>query len=235
MTGVTLASSLPKTPEWKFTLSPVYTIDLDGHGTVLLSADYTRTSSLYNDPENTSLLRRPATDVLNASITYKAPSDHWEPVGGVTNLTNDRYLTTGQNQVAGGVAYGTYNRPMEWFVTARPKYLALDINPVTLGALPPEELGKALPIIMEEFGWGDGGLSVTIGACQLPPLLALMFGKEYLLQRYPVDLIGCWAITEPDHGSDSLDPSKQIFHPQGNYGRPNCCDATKFQTVAITY
>ena len=104
----------------------------------------------------------------------------------------------------------------------RPKYLALDINPVTLGALSPTELGKVLPIIMEEFGWGDGGLSVTIGACQLPPLLALMFGKQYLIERYPIDLIGCWAITEPDHGSDSLDPSKQIFHPEGKYGRPNC-------------
>jgi alkylation response protein AidB-like acyl-CoA dehydrogenase len=75
---------------------------------------------------------------------------------------------------------------------------------------------------MEEFGWGDSGLSVTIGACQLPPLLALMFGKQYLLERYPVDLIGCWAITEPDHGSDALDPAGQIFHPQGTYGKPNC-------------
>ena len=122
VTGVTLASSLPKTPEWKFTLSPVYTIELGGHGTVLLSADYTRTSSLYNDTENTALLRRPATDMLNASITYKAPSDNWELVGGATNLTNSRYLTTGQNQVAGGLAYGTYNRPVEWFVTARAKF-----------------------------------------------------------------------------------------------------------------
>jgi acyl-CoA dehydrogenase len=109
-----------------------------------------------------------------------------------------------------------------YYTEFRPKYLALDVNPVTLGALPPEELGKVLPIIMEEFGWGDGGLSVTIGACQLPPLLALIFGKEYLLERFPVDLIGCWAITEPDHGSDALDPSKQIFHANGNYGRPNC-------------
>ena len=109
-----------------------------------------------------------------------------------------------------------------YYTEFRPKYLALDINPVTLSEIPPEELGKVLPIIMEEFGWGDGGLSVTIGACQLPPLLALMFGKQHLLERFPVDLIGCWAITEPDHGSDALDPSKQIFHPEGKYGRPNC-------------
>lgn len=115
----------------------------------------------------------------------------------------------------------------------RPKYLALGVNPVTLSELPPEDLGRVLPIIMEEFGWGDGGLSVTIGACQLPPLLALMFGKSYLLDRYPVDLIGCWAITEPDHGSDALDPSRQIFHPRGNYGRPNCVARIEGDNVIV--
>ena len=120
-----------------------------------------------------------------------------------------------------------------YFTEFRPKYLALDINPVTLSELPPEELGKVLPIMMEEFGWGDGGLSVTIGACQLPPLMALMFGKPYLLERFPVDLIGCWAITEPDHGSDSLDPSKQIFHPEGKYGRPNCVARIEGDKVVI--
>jgi len=120
-----------------------------------------------------------------------------------------------------------------YFTEFRPKYLALDLNPVTLGALTPAEVGRVMPIIMEEFGWGDGGLSVTIGACQLPPLLALMFGKSYLLERYPVDLIGCWAITEPDHGSDALDPSKQIFHPQGSYGRPNCVARIEGDKVII--
>lgn len=109
-----------------------------------------------------------------------------------------------------------------YYTEFRPKYLALEINPLTLAELSPAELGKVLPIIMEEFGWGDGGLSVTIGACQLPPLISLMMGKPHLLEKYPVDLIGCWAITEPDHGSDALDPSRQIFHPQGDYGRPNC-------------
>ena len=122
VTGVTLASSLPKTPEWKFTLSPVYTIDLASHGSVLLSADYTHTSSLFNDTENTPLLQRPATDVVNASITYRAEGEKWSISAGATNLTDDRYLTTGQNQVAGGETYGTYNRPREWYATARVKF-----------------------------------------------------------------------------------------------------------------
>lgn len=63
---VTLVSSVPKALEWKFTLSPVYTIDLDSHGSVRLSADCTRTSSLYNDTENTPLLRWPGTKASTA-------------------------------------------------------------------------------------------------------------------------------------------------------------------------
>jgi len=119
VTGVTLGSALPKTPEWKFTLSPQYTIDLAAHGELLLSADYTHTSSLFNDTENTPLLRRPATDMLNASVTYREPGGDWEVALGASNLTDDRYLTTGQNQVAGGVTYGTFSRPREWYLTGR--------------------------------------------------------------------------------------------------------------------
>ncbi len=33
-----------------------------------------------------------------------------------TNLTDDRYLITGQAQIAGGQIYGTYNRPREWYL-----------------------------------------------------------------------------------------------------------------------
>jgi iron complex outermembrane receptor protein len=119
VTGVTLNSALPKTPDWKFTFSPQYTIDLGNGGEVLLSADYTFTSSLYNDTENTPLLRRPSTNMLNASVTYREPEGNWELALGGTNLTDDRYLTTGQNQVAGGVTYGTFSRPREWYLTGR--------------------------------------------------------------------------------------------------------------------
>ena len=119
VTGVTLNSRLPKTPEWKFTFSPQYRIGLGGHGDVMLSADYTRTSSIFNDTENTVLIARPLTNMLNASITYRAPDKKWELAIGGTNLTDDRYLTTGQGQIAGGVTYGTYNRPREWYLTGR--------------------------------------------------------------------------------------------------------------------
>jgi alkylation response protein AidB-like acyl-CoA dehydrogenase len=104
----------------------------------------------------------------------------------------------------------------------REKFLELEITPSAFGDFSAEERARLIPMIFEEFGWADAGLSITIGACQLPHGLAIEFGKFHLLEKYKWDLIGSWAITEPDHGSDSLDGNGQIFHPKGDYGRPNC-------------
>ena len=75
-----------------------------------------------NDLGNTALLNRPGVDMLNLSATYRLPGDHWEVSVGGTNVLDERYIVTGQNQ--GGVAaiYGTYNDPSEWFATLRASY-----------------------------------------------------------------------------------------------------------------
>lgn len=115
----------------------------------------------------------------------------------------------------------------------RRQFLDLEINPASLSEFTPQQLGRIMPMMIEELGWGDAGLTITIGACSLPPLMAAMFNRTALLERYPHHLRGCWAITEPDHGSDSLDPNKQIFHPQGKYGKPNCIATIKGDQLVI--
>jgi alkylation response protein AidB-like acyl-CoA dehydrogenase len=119
------------------------------------------------------------------------------------------------------------------FWNFREQFLELGINPEFFAGLTPRQHGRIMPMIIEELGWGDAGLTITIGACTLPPLMAAMFNKTNLLERYPPYLRGCWAITEPDHGSDSLDPNKQLFHPRGSYGRPNCIATIKGDQVVI--
>jgi alkylation response protein AidB-like acyl-CoA dehydrogenase len=104
----------------------------------------------------------------------------------------------------------------------RRKFLELGVDVATFGAMEPADRARIMPMVFEEFGAADAGLSVTIGACQLPNALAYAFGNQWLVERFPNDRIGCWSITEPDHGSDSLDPSRQIFHARGEYGKPNC-------------
>jgi iron complex outermembrane recepter protein len=112
--GVFPGGTLPKTPKLKFNISPRYEIDLGDKGSVVLLADYTHSSSLWNDTERAFLLERPSTDLLNGSITYKAPAN-WDITLGMTNITDERYLVTGQAQIAGGLFYGTYSRPREWY------------------------------------------------------------------------------------------------------------------------
>jgi iron complex outermembrane receptor protein len=112
--GVIPGATLPKTPKWKFNISPRYQVELANGSSVILLADYTHSSKLKNDTEGYFLLVRPATDILNASIQYKA-AENWALTFGGTNLTDERYLVTGQAQFAGGQAYGTYSRPREWY------------------------------------------------------------------------------------------------------------------------
>ncbi len=83
------------------------------------TADYTKTAELFNDSLNTPELRRPSTSMLNAAITYLAPGDNFEIALGGTNLTNDRWLTTGSINLAAGEKVRTYNRPLEWYLSAR--------------------------------------------------------------------------------------------------------------------
>jgi iron complex outermembrane receptor protein len=120
--GVFKGAPLPKTPKFKWNFSPRYEADLGSHGSLVFLGDVTLTSSMWNDTERTFLLQRPQTTVVNASVTYRDPSDHWELTAGGTNLTNERYLTTGQAQLAGGQIYGTYSRPAEWYARLGVKF-----------------------------------------------------------------------------------------------------------------
>ncbi len=91
-----------------------------------------------------------------------------------------------------------------------------------LEGLEPAQTAKIFSIVLEELGWGDGGLAVSLTSSLNPQMQAMNFGNAFLSARFPATMLGCWGITEPDHGSDCVDPSQHTFHPQGKRGRPNC-------------
>lgn len=117
--GVNLNSRLPKTPETQINISPQFHVPLAGGASLVFNVDYFFVSDMYNDAENSPLLFRDDSNVLNGSATYRSGDDKWDIVLGGTNLTDERFLTTGQAQIAGGQIYGTYNRPVEWYLTFR--------------------------------------------------------------------------------------------------------------------
>jgi alkylation response protein AidB-like acyl-CoA dehydrogenase len=85
----------------------------------------------------------------------------------------------------------------------------------------PEELGGAnlsgldAHIVSEEMGWGSSDFAIGLGACGMPFTMAFMASQmtgnqalmEEIVMPYVKDreakYVGCWAITEPQHGSDT--------------------------------
>ncbi|WP_427967635.1 TonB-dependent receptor [Altererythrobacter sp.] len=114
--GAFVGASLPKTAKWSINVSPRYELSLGNGGSVVLLADWTHKSEVWNDVARYLPLRRPPIDILNASISYREPDGRWDLTVGGTNLTDERYLVSGGANDAAGVYFGSYNRPSEWYV-----------------------------------------------------------------------------------------------------------------------
>jgi len=110
---------LPKTPKFKGFFGPQYAFNLPNSAGLLLDADVTYITKEYNDIGNTWQLARPAMSLFNASITYQAPSRQWEVAVGGINLSDKRYVVSGQNQGGVAVIDASYNAPREWYATFR--------------------------------------------------------------------------------------------------------------------
>lgn len=79
--------------------------------------------------------------------------------------------------------------------------------PKDLGGLEVDALSGAL--VAELMGWAASGLTISLGVCSIPFTWAMLSPApemQDLVRQFIEDkeakLRGCWAITEPDHGSD---------------------------------
>lgn len=88
-----------------------------------------------------------------------------------------------------------------------------DLESATLD-LSPLEQARLRSLTSEELGWGDSGLAISLGVSGFHRIFSVMSGRDALIDRFVKsgsDEIGCWAITEPDHGSDSLTVTEPHF------------------------
>ena len=91
----------------------------------------------------------------------------------------------------------------------------------------PEEVGGMMDgldplagvLATEEMGYGDAGLAVSLGVGAFPFRVASMSPEpemQALARAYCEDseaaLIGCWGITEPDHGTDWVMGTTEDFN-----------------------
>jgi acyl-CoA dehydrogenase len=110
---------------------------------------------------------------------------------------------------------------MLWDAFRRYAELGLDVLGEQSGELSPHEQARIRYITSEELGWGDAGLAIAFGVRGFPLMIARSSGNQELVDIVKHNLTGCWAITEPDHGSDMLDFAGRIKAPQHEHGRPN--------------
>ena len=74
-------------------------------------------------------------------------------------------------------------------------------------------------IFWEELGYGSVGFAVSLGVSLFAPFMASMLADDYIVENVikpfanckDASIIGCWAITEPNHGSDTLTPGMEHF------------------------
>jgi iron complex outermembrane receptor protein len=120
--SITLKTKFPKTPMWKFNINPEWDHDLGNDMALQLQASYTHTSSLYNDSQNTPLLKRPSLDLIDLSAQMSFADGKYSVQIGGTNITDERYITEGSHNYAAGFVDASYNPPGQWYATVRLKY-----------------------------------------------------------------------------------------------------------------
>ena len=103
------------------------------------------------------------------------------------------------------------------------QFAELGLKPSAFADMPRSDQARLIPIVYEELGYGDSGLGISLAAGSLASLVS-HYAENQAMIDLTEDKLGCWAITEPDHGSDILDYNRENAYPieSYNYGKPNC-------------
>jgi len=82
-------------------------------------------------------------------------------------------------------------------------------------------------IVLEELAWGSVDFAISLGVACFPAFFASMVPTDRLIDEIiepycactDASIIGCWGITEPEHGSDTLCPFTPQFEDPGITGQ----------------
>jgi iron complex outermembrane receptor protein len=117
--GMSMHDMLINLPRWTASVGGTYTLPLPHDRDAGVHFDYSFKDRMARDSLNTPELVSGSFGLFNTSVFYGPDSGHWQLVLGVENLTDKRYLVTGNNNPSVGVISGTYSPPREWYFTVR--------------------------------------------------------------------------------------------------------------------
>ena len=96
--------------------------------------------------------------------------------------------------------------------------------PETMGGPGFSQLQKA--IFFEELAWGSMGIAITLAVVGFPFYFMVASGNQEMIDRFVTPFLecsdgsirGCWAITEPNHGTDVMSTSDPLLCRPGVRG-----------------
>jgi iron complex outermembrane recepter protein len=115
--GLSLDKRFANTPEWTANAAVDYRFDLGDRGSVRPRLDWIYSGSVFRDATNSPLLFQKAYSVFNGSITYESADSLWNVALIGRNLTNKKYILSGQDQtpLVGGAEI-VVARPISWSI-----------------------------------------------------------------------------------------------------------------------
>jgi acyl-CoA dehydrogenase len=119
-----------------------------------------------------------------------------------------------------------------WAAYRQHRELGLNLVEATEGMSKLEAM-RVTYLVNEELGWGDLGLGWSMYAATFPAALARAFGRQDLAEQFTYEQIGCWGITEPNHGSDMLDFTHTLCSAEAGSVKRNCVVTRRGDTLVI--
>ena len=114
------SAKLVNAPAHSFNAGLEYGIPLQGNE-LALRLDYAYTDDVFNDSQNSPFLFQKAYDTLNASLRFSM-GESLDVVAFVENLTDERFVESGDSNFGLGFHEANYNRPREYGVTLRYRF-----------------------------------------------------------------------------------------------------------------
>ncbi|KQY29993.1 TonB-dependent receptor [Caulobacter sp. Root487D2Y] len=119
---ITLATHFIKAPKWTLNSGIEYGHDLSSGGRLTARVDWTHYSTVYNDVANDPDLTQPAYDLFGARLAYASPDQLWQAALFGLNLSDERYMVSGNASSGFGLKEASFGRPREWGLSLSRKF-----------------------------------------------------------------------------------------------------------------
>lgn len=116
------SNEFARVPEWSSYLAASYIFDLESGVSITPRIDWSYKSEMQGTAENNADVAQDSYQVTNASVGYVSASAQWSASLGVTNITDEEYLLSANQNDRIGYAEGVFARERQWYLKVRRKF-----------------------------------------------------------------------------------------------------------------